>query len=166
MKTFYALVLCAAFGLAACHSNPPAANSPTEALRLYFAASQKQDIAAMKALLSRGSLELIEKSARLQNTTGDELLRRESSVKIQKAPATRNERIEGDAATVEIKNETSGDFDMTMPFVREDGKWKLARDKFVEESLRKANEEINRKLANSANSVVNSAPRANNSANE
>ena len=126
----------------------------------------------MKALLSKGSLELIEKSARLQNASADDLLRRESMVKIQKAPETRNEKIEGDAATVEVKNETSGEFDMVMPFVKEDGAWKLARDKYFNDMMKKANDEINQKLANSAVSNnktadlnSNSAPNANNSAN-
>ena len=129
MKIYLVPVLLAAFLFAACNSGQPAADSPSAALKQYVAASQKQDIAAMKSLLSKGSLELIEKSAKLQNSSADELLRRESMVKIQKAPETRNERIEGDTATVEVKNETTGEFDMVMPFVREDGAWKLARDK-------------------------------------
>jgi len=120
----------------------------------------------MKALLSKGSLDLIERSARTQGTTTDELLRREASVKIQNAPETRNEKIEGETATVEVKNETTGEFDMKMPFVREDGTWKIARDKYIAELMKKANEEINKKLANSALSNRNSASNANNSVNK
>ncbi len=122
----------------------------------------------MKSLLSKGSLDLIEKSAKAQGTTTDELLRRESSVKIQNAIETRNEKIEGETATVEVKNETSGEFDMTIPFVRENGTWKLAPDKYIGETLKKANDEINKKLANSALSNSNSVPNANtnNSANK
>jgi hypothetical protein len=163
MKLYGVLVVLIAVLLVGCASNQPpvTAGSPSDVLRQYVAASQKQDIAAMKNLLSRGSLDLIERSARSQGTTTDELLRRESSVKIQKAPETRSEKIEGDAATVEIRNETTGEFDMKMPFVRENGAWKLARDKYIEETLKKANEEVNRKLANSANSAGNSAPNAN-----
>jgi hypothetical protein len=172
MKIYYVLILVAAVLGAACNSGQPAADSPTGALKQYVAASQKGDIAAMKALLSKGSLELIEKSAKLQNSSADDLLRRESTVKIQKPPETRNERVEGDAATVEVKNETTGEFDMVMPFVREDGAWKLARDKYIETLMKKANDEINRKLTNSTvlnnNSAVsnnNSAPLANSSVN-
>lgn len=118
----------------------------------------------MKSLLSKGSLELIEKSAKLQNASVDDLLGRESMVKIQKAPETRNERVEGETATVEVKNETSGEFDMVMPFVREDGAWKLARDKYIADLMKKANDEINRKLANSAGSNNNAAALNSNSA--
>lgn len=150
MKIYYVLILLATFLFAGCNSNPtPAADSPGAALKQYVAASQKGDVAAMKALLSKGSLELIEKSAKLQNASADDLLRRESSVKIQKAPETRNEKIEGETATVEVKNETTGEFDMVMPFVREDGAWKLARDKYIADLMKKANDEINQKLANS-----------------
>lgn len=172
MKVYYAFILLAAVLSAGCNSDKPAADSPTAALKQYVAASQKQDIAAMKALLSKGSLELIEKSARLQNSSADDLLRREAMVKIQKAPETRNERIEGDAATIEVKNETTGEFDMVMPFVREDGAWKLARDKYVADLMKKASDEINQKLADSAvsnnNAAAlnsNSAPNANSSTN-
>lgn len=106
----------------------------------YYEAAQRDDVAAMRGLLSKGSIALMEKAAAEQRTTVDELLKRESTVKFPKPPETRNEKIEGDTATVEVKNETNGQFDMTMPFVREDGSWKLARDKYIEEILRKANE--------------------------
>jgi PBP1b-binding outer membrane lipoprotein LpoB len=159
MKFHYILILLAAFLLIGCNSNQPSANSPSDVLKQYVAASQKQDIATMKSLLSKGSLELIEKSAKAQNTTIEELLRKESSVKIQNAPETRNEKIEGETATVEIKNETNGEFDMKMPFIKETGAWKIARDKYIEEVMKKATEEVNKKLANStlsnSNSVVN-----------
>ncbi len=156
-KTHYILILLGAILFAGCNSNQSAANSPGGVLKQYVAASQKQDIAAMKALLSKGSLDLIEKSAKAQGTTTDELLRRESSVKIRNAPETRNEKIEGETATVEVKNETNGEFDMKMPFVREDGAWKIASDKYSAEIMKKANEEINKKLANSSLSNSNSS---------
>jgi PBP1b-binding outer membrane lipoprotein LpoB len=149
MKVYHVLLLLAAF-LISCKSTAPSANTPSDALKQYVAASQKGDVETMKRLLSKGSLELIDKSAKAQNSTTDELLRKESSVKIQNAPETRNEKIEGDTATVEIKNETNGAFDMQMPFVKEDGAWKLARDKYIADLLKKASEEVNKKLSNSA----------------
>jgi len=161
MKTFSVLVLLMALFFVGCNSNQPSDDSPSGVLKQYVAASQKQDIAAMKNLLSKGSLELIEKSAKAQNSTTDELLRRESSVKILNAPETRNEKIEGETATVEVKNETNGEFDLKMPFVKENGAWKIARDKYIEDALKKSNDEINKKLANSRLSNANSAPNTN-----
>ncbi len=150
MTFHHILILLTAFLLIGCRSNQPLAKSPGDVLKQYVAASQKQDIATMKSLLSRSSLDLIEKSAKSQNSTTDEILRKEAAVKIKNAPETRNEKIEGDAATVEVKNETTGEFDMKMPFVRENGVWKLARDKYIEDVMKKGSEEINKKLANSA----------------
>lgn len=161
MKICQFYVLIAVILFVGCNSSKPSDNSPSGVLKQYVAASQKSDVAAMKNLLSKGSLELIEKAAKAQNSTTDELLRKESSVKIKNAIETRNEKIEGDAATVEIKNETNGEFDMKMPFVREGGAWKIARDKYIAEEMKKANEEINKKLANSRLSDSNSAPVSN-----
>ena len=149
MKIYYILVLLAVF-LISCKSTAPSGNTPSDALQQYVAASQKGDIETMKRLLSKGSLELIDKSAKAQNSTTEELLQKESSVKIQNLPETRNEKIEGDTATVEVKNETNGVFDMKMPFVKEDGAWKIARDKYIADLLKKASEDVNKKLSNSA----------------
>ncbi len=173
MRFQYVLTLLTAFLLIGCNSNQPAATSPSDVLKQYVAASQKQDIAMMKSLLSKGSLEMIEKSAKLQNEklgenlTVDDILRKEAAVKIQNAIETRNEKIEGETASVEIKNETNGEFDMKMPLVKENGAWKIARDKYIEEALKKRNDEVNRILANASNS--NSNPpnsNANNSTNK
>jgi hypothetical protein len=161
MKIHHILVLLTVFLLVGCQSNQPAANTPSDVLKQYVAASQKNDIETMKRLLSKGSLALIEKSAKTQNTTTDELLKKESSVKIQNAPETRNEKIEGETATVEVKNETNGEFDMKMPFVREAGAWKIARDKYIEEVIKKAGEDVNKKIADATLSNGNSAPKAN-----
>jgi hypothetical protein len=158
MKTFYILVLLTAVLSAGCNSNQPtAAGSPSDVLKQYVAASQKGDIAAMKSLLSKSSLRYIEEKARPMKLTIDDVLKKETEVKLQNAVETRSEKIEGDTATVEVKNPATGEFDIKYPFVREDGAWKLARDRYIEEELRKANEEVNRKLANSAISNSNSA---------
>lgn len=133
---FWALAICVAL-FAACGSTKPVDDSPSGVVKSYVAASQKDDIAAMKAKLSKGSLLLIEQAATAQKRTVDDLLRQEASVKIKNLPETTNEVITGDTATVEIKNERTGQFDMKMPLVREDGAWKLARDKFIEEAMQK-----------------------------
>jgi hypothetical protein len=159
MKIYYVLVLLAAVLLVGCSpsQSPSVAESPSDVLRQYVAASQKQDIQTMKALLSKSSLAYIEEKARPLKLTVDDVLRKETEVKLQNAIETRNEKIEGDAATVEVKNPLTGEFDIKYPFVKENGAWKLARDRYIEEEQKKANDEINRKLANSApaNTAVN-----------
>ncbi|MEO6390215.1 MAG: DUF4878 domain-containing protein [Pyrinomonadaceae bacterium] len=113
--------------------------SPTASFKAYFEASKKKDVAGMKKYLTKGSLEMTEKTAKDQGKTLDEVLmaQAESSAKSnEKELETRNEKITGDTATLEIKNQTNGDW-MTMPFVKEDGTWKIAIDKFVEDMLDK-----------------------------
>ena len=163
MKIYYALFLLIGVLLMGCNSNQPAAGSPGDVLKQYVAASQKQDVATMKSLLSKNSLVYIEERARPLKLTLEDVLKKETEVKLQSALETRNEKIEGDTATVEVKNPATGEFDIKYPFVRENGAWKLARDRYIEEELKKANDEINKKLANSALSNSNSAVNAANS---
>jgi hypothetical protein len=157
MKICLSCILTVVILLVGCNSNESKAGSPGEVIKQYVAASQKGDIAAMKSMLSKSSLVYIEEKARPLKLTIDDVLRKETEVKLQNAPETRNEKIEGDAATVEVKNPSTGEFDIKYPFVRENGAWKLARDRYIEEELRKSNDEINKKLANSALSNSNSA---------
>jgi hypothetical protein len=51
------------------------------------------------------------------------------------APETRNEKVEGTNATLEIKNAQTGTWDKVY-FAQEEGKWKIALDKFMEEMLK------------------------------
>jgi len=157
MKIRYFGILIIAVLLVGCNANQPSppAGSPGDVLKQYVAASQKQDIQAMKSLLSKSSLLYIEEKARPMKLNVDDVLRKETEIKLQAEIETRNEKIEGDTASVEVKNPATGEFDIKYPFVKEDGAWKLARDRYIEEELTKANDEINRKLANSAPSNSN-----------
>ena len=136
--TFLAL---AAFIFAACQSaanNQPL--SPTETMRASDDAAKRKDVEAIKKFVSKGTLEALDQSAKEQNTTVDELLKDFLDVPAQQLPEIRNEKITGDTATIEIKNNATNDWE-TMPFVKENGIWKVAYDKF-EEAIRKRNEEI------------------------
>ncbi|HEY0462193.1 MAG TPA: hypothetical protein VGC97_23875 [Pyrinomonadaceae bacterium] len=157
MKIYHVLVLLTVVLMVGCNANQSSspAGSPGDVLKQYVAASQKGDIQAMKSSLSKSSLLYIEEKARPMKLNVDDVLRKETEIKLQAEIETRNEKIEGDTASVEVKNPATGEFDIKYPFVKEDGAWKLARDRYIEEELRKANDEINRKLANSASSNSN-----------
>lgn len=101
--------------------------SPTETLKTFVKASREKDVEAVKKTLSKGSLESFEKSASRYGITLDELLKKNESSLFNENPATRNERVEGDTATLEVENNIGG-YD-TIPFVKEDGVWKIAFDK-------------------------------------
>jgi pyruvate kinase len=118
------------------------AASPTEAFRAYIEASKKGDVAAIKSLLSKGSLKMAEDSAQATGQSLDEELKTRAELPAnQEMPEIRSEKIEGDAATLEVKNQFTGTWDK-MVFAKEDGKWKLAMDKYMEQILKQVEEDL------------------------
>lgn len=126
------------FGCSAAQQTP----SPTEILKTFLEASKKKDVETVKKTFSKGTMNLIEETARTQNTTVDELLKKDTGVPLKELPEMRNEKIEGETASVEVKNAVTGDFD-TIPLIKEDGNWKVALDKFRDEILKKSREQMN-----------------------
>jgi hypothetical protein len=121
---------------AGCKSTPP----PSATFKTYFEAQQKKDVAGMKQTLSKTSLLMMERSAKQQQLTLDKMIERQlenPSATIDKFPETRNEKITGDNATIELKNTEANRWD-TMYFVKEDGAWKIALDRTIEEMLKKS----------------------------
>lgn len=111
-------------------------STPTTTFKAFFEASKKRDAAAIKKTLSKGTLDMFDKLAKEQNKSTDDLLKTmDKDDKEQKIPETRNEKINGDTATIEIKNEKSEKWD-TLPFVKENGDWKIAFDKFLEDMMK------------------------------
>jgi len=111
-------------------------SSPTATFKKFFEATKKKDVEGMRKSLSKGSLEMFDKVAKQQNKTTDEILKDvDKESKDEKLPETRNEKIDGDTATLEVKNEKTGKWD-SLPFVKEDKEWKIAFDKFVENMLK------------------------------
>lgn len=141
MKIYkFASILLLALILVACQ----AANqtlSPTETMKALNEASRKKDLETIKKLVSKGTLDLLEQTAQRQKTTVDELLRRDEGAPFQELPETRNEKITGDAATIEIRNNATNDWE-TMPFVMENGVWKIALDRFMQDVMQRMNEEM------------------------
>ena len=131
---FITSILMLALG-AACKSTPP----PSATFKTYFEAQKKKDVAGMKQTLSKTSLAMMEASAKQQQMTIDKMIQSQlenPSAKIDKMPETRNEKITGDSATLELHNEDANRWD-TMYFVKEDNVWKIALDRTIEEMLRK-----------------------------
>ena len=134
-KTLLILTICL-LALAGCKPS----GSPSATFKTYFAAQQKKDIPAMKQTLSKTSLAMMEASAKEQGSTVDKVIEgqlQNPSAKIDKMPEMRNEKIDGNDATLELHNEEANRWD-TMYFVKEDGAWKIALDKTIEEMLRKS----------------------------
>lgn len=141
MKIYKIMIIAlSAFAFAACNSTQT--KSPTQTLKDFVEASKKKDVAAMKGMLSKASLELMQKTADMQKTTVDELLKKSDETSLnQQTPETREEKIEGERASVETKNPVTGGYDK-IPFVKEEGVWKIALDTLMKETLQKMTEEM------------------------
>ena len=104
-------------------------STPTGTFRAFYEAAKKKDAEGIKKTLSKSSLKLMEDEAKSQNRNVNELL-----VSTEDAPATipetRNEKIEGFTATLEVKNDKAGRW-VTTQFVKEDDEWKIAVDKML-----------------------------------
>ena len=130
------LALIVMLALAGCRSG----SSPTATFKAFFEAQQKKDVAGMKKNLSKTSLAIMEKSAKEQNKSVDDLFKEQldnPASKTDKIPETRNEKINGNEATLELHNEETNKWDM-MYFAKEDGAWKIALDRTIEEMLKKS----------------------------
>ena len=124
--------------------------SPTETLKALNEASRKKDTAAIKNYLSQGTLELLEQRAKEENKTVDEILKEEDDSQAEQLPETGGEKIEGDKATVEVKNPDTGAYE-PFPLVKENGMWKVALDVYLKELEKRFADEMNEMPENSSN---------------
>lgn len=117
----------------ACGSGAPA--TPLETFKTYVKAIKAKDVATMKVLLSKATIEMHQKEAKSQNVSIDEIVKRETLFSEgQKTVEFKDEKIEGDKATLKVKN-SYGSWE-TVPFVREDGVWKIDKAGYAEQMLR------------------------------
>ncbi|MBS1796322.1 MAG: hypothetical protein JSS81_20900 [Acidobacteria bacterium] len=133
-------------GALACSTAKPKPLTPLETLKAYGSAYKKKDITAMKLLLSQDTMKMHEDEAKAQNTTVDEIVKRETLFSENQTTAEfRNERTEDDKASIEMKD-SMGVWN-TIQFVREDGVWKIDRRSFanqIQQDVDKSNEELDR----------------------
>ena len=103
-------------------SKPPA--TPAETFQTYVKAFKKKDITTMKLLLSSDTMKMHEQEAKAEGVTVDDIVKRESLLGDgQTTVEYRNQKIDGDKATVEVNNGKGGW--QTFTLVKEDGQWKL-----------------------------------------
>jgi len=139
-KIIVFLVACFILG---CNGNSKPA-TPAETLKAYTIAIKKKDIAMIKLLLSKASMQIHEDQAKAQNVSVDEIVLRETLFPAeQRIFDFRNEKIEGETATVEVKNDFGG-WD-PIHLVREDGIWKIDK-KGTSEQIIDDSEEADKKL--------------------
>lgn len=120
--------------LAAACGNKSGGATPTATAQAFYDAAKAKDVPALKSAMSKKSLEVMEAFAQMGGKTLDDTLKEPSNM--PPAFEARNEKITGDTATLEVKGQ--GDKWDTLYFVKEDGRWKIAFDKAMENSLREA----------------------------
>ena len=139
------LVFILACLLAACSVSEPKPSTPLETLQAYEQAIRKKDTTTMKILLSDATIKMHQEAAKEQGVTLDEIVQREALFAPgQKKREYRNETIEGDKASIEIKN-PYGVWDK-VNFVKEDGVWKIDKQASFVNPILQQNEMKNQQL--------------------
>ncbi|MFN2500550.1 MAG: hypothetical protein ABR530_00885 [Pyrinomonadaceae bacterium] len=124
-----------------CGQQEPA--SPRKTFETYIKALKQKDTTTMKLLLSNATMKMHEQQAKSQGISVDEVVKRETLVtENQRTVELRDEKIEGDKATLQVK--TSYGTWETVPFIREEGVWKLDKqgyaDRMADDILKKMDE--------------------------
>lgn len=123
------LILTAVIAAPACTDSEPA--TPLQTFKTYTKAIKQKDTATMKMLLSAETIKMLEQEAKSQGVHLDEVVQRETLfTESQKTVEFRNEKIEGDKATIEVKN-AFGTWE-TVPFILENGEWKIDKKGYAD----------------------------------
>jgi hypothetical protein len=119
-------------------------STPLETLKAYTVAIKKKDTTTMKLLLSDASIKMAKQEADAQGVTLDDIVKRETLFnETQTTVEFRNEKIEGERATIEMKD-SSNKWNVVQ-FVREEGIWKIDKQGIADQLLQDI-EEKNREF--------------------
>ena len=129
----FGLLFASIMVFAACGgSSGPA--SPVETFKTYVKAYKNKDITSMKLLLSNETMKMHEQEAKSQGVTVDDIVKRETLLAPDQTTVEyRNEKIEGDKATIEVKN-SYGTWEI-IPFVKENNEWKIDKKGYADQMM-------------------------------
>ena len=134
LRSVLFLTLAGVFMLVSACSSGSKPETPVETFKSYLTATKAKNTTKMKQLLSSESIKMHEQEAKSQNVTLDDIVKRETLFSEgQKVVEFRNEKIEGELATLEVKN-AFGSWE-TIPFVREGGEWKIDKKGYVDRMI-------------------------------
>jgi flagellar basal body L-ring protein FlgH len=100
-------------------------STPTAAFKTFYEAAKANNVEGIKRSVSKKTLEEMTKEAAKENKTLDETIKETIKDSPSSFPETRNEKITGDKATLEFKDDKMERWNKAS-FVKEDGGWKLA----------------------------------------
>ena len=143
MRFWPKLFIFVGFLLAVSCAGPPPA-TPLETFKTYIKAIKNKDTATMKLLLTRDSIKMHEQEAKAQGVPLDDIVKKEPLFDPgQTSVEYRNEKINGDKATLEVKD-PYGTW-QTVPFLKEDGEWKIDKKAFADQmdiDIQKSNQQL------------------------
>jgi len=99
--------------------------TPKDAILAFVKALESKDEAAVKASLSEKTNKMLALQTKMTGRSVVDIFNSKEFEDISKVPDMRNEKIEGDKATLEVKDPKDEKWD-EMPLVKENGSWKLA----------------------------------------
>jgi hypothetical protein len=144
------LAICFLAGSIGCGSRK--ADTPLEALKAYTLARKKKDASLMKKILSQGSIKMSEDEAKSQNRPLDEVILNDTFFpETVTSVEFKNEKIDGETATIEVKNQF-GVWDR-VPFILENGSWKIAKERYADELIKQSEEQM-KELDNQINQGI------------
>ncbi|MCC7307393.1 MAG: DUF4878 domain-containing protein [Acidobacteria bacterium] len=136
-KAFFLII--ALFGMLACSPGESKPESPIETFKTYTKAIKNKDITTMKLLLSKDSMRMNEMEAKSRGIPVDDVVKNETLFsENQRTVKMRNEKIDGDKATLEVEN-SFGAWE-TVPFIKEDGVWKLDKKGYQQRLIDEVNQ--------------------------
>lgn len=126
MKTRRATTLLIAVLLTVCLAScgGKKASTPTELFKNFYTAARGKDVDGLKGMMSREALADSEREAKKRGQSLEDFLAAQGQYFPPNMPEIRNEKVEGDKATLEFRREGAANWS-TARFVKEDGEWKV-----------------------------------------
>ncbi|MBD0325498.1 MAG: DUF4878 domain-containing protein [Pyrinomonadaceae bacterium] len=123
-RRMLALVLALALTTLATAACNRAGSSPTATYKAAYAAMKNKDVAGFKKVMTKESQKDIEELAKKMNKSSDDMLKdMMNEFKLPPSDESKDEKIDGDNATLQVKDE-KGAWE-TIRFLKEDGEWKM-----------------------------------------
>jgi len=155
----YLALLLTALGFA-CGSQSSATTStsdtPTEAYKRLYTAVKSKDTNAIKSEMSKQSVAFVESAASMQKKKVEEVYSNglTGTTFSDTMPEIRDERVKGTMGAVEVYNSREKKWE-DLPFVLEDGKWKLAIGDAFKDTFKSPGKGRDQKEKEAANALAN-----------
>lgn len=100
-------------------------STPSAAFKTFYSAAKANDTEAMKRSMSKKTLQVMQEEATKEKKSVDDVFKEMNKDAPASMPEIRNEKIEGEKASIEIKDDKMDKW-TPVPFVKEGNQWKIA----------------------------------------